>query len=167
MNLVFGATRKRSVILEASSGDHASIADLHARSFPRGWSQSEIAKLALQDNVTLLVARTVGDPDGPILGFNIIRRAEDEAEILSVAVDPKGRGRGIGESLMREAILRLRADRVEKLILEVDGANEPAVRLYNRLGFQTVGSRPGYYAGEPENGSQERSSALVMRLDLV
>ena len=167
MNSVFGATRKKSLILEASSNDHASIADLHARSFPRGWSESEIAKLALQGSVTMLVARTVGDPDGPILGFNIIRKAEDEAEILSIAVDPKGRGRGLGESLMREAILRLRADRVEKLILEVDGSNDPALKMYKRLGFQSVGNRPGYYAGDGDDGDKERSSALVMRLDLI
>ncbi|MEP1205749.1 MAG: ribosomal protein S18-alanine N-acetyltransferase [Rhizobiaceae bacterium] len=165
--MVFGATRKRSVILEAAAADFASIADLHNRSFSRGWLRSEIEKLALQQNVTLLVARTVGDPDGPVLGFNIIRRAEDEAEILSIAVDPKGRGRGLGESLMREAILRLRADRVENLILEVDEANGAAVRLYQRLGFQTVGNRPGYYSPDGDSDIQERSTALVMRLDLV
>ena len=164
---MFATTRKRSVILEASSTDHVSIAALHGRAFPRGWSRSEIAKLALQKNVTLLTARTVGDPDGPVLGFNIIRQADDEAEILSIAVDPKGRGRGLGESLMREAILRLRANRVAKLILEVDESNEPAVKLYNRLGFQTVGNRPGYYSGDADNETQQRSSALVMRLDLV
>ena len=115
----------------------------------------------------MLIARTVGDPDGPVLGFNIIRQAQDEAEILSIAVDPKGRGRGLGESLMREAILRLRADRVEKLILEVDGSNEPALKMYKRLGFQSVGNRPGYYVGESADGGEERSSALVMRLDLI
>ena len=115
----------------------------------------------------MLVARTVGAPEGPILGFNIIRQADDEAEILSVAVDPKGRGRGLGKSLMREAILRLRADRVEKLILEVDGANMSAVSLYKKLGFKTIGDRPGYYSSGDGNDRQDRSSALVMRLDLV
>ena len=165
--MVFGTTRKRSVILEAAATDYGRIADLHHHTFPRGWSQSEIEKLALQKTVTLLIARTVGDPDGPVLGFNIVRRAKDEAEILSIAVEPKGRGRGVGESLMREAILRLRADRVEKLILEVDGANAPAVRLYERLGFRTVGNRPGYYSPDEDSDVRDRSTALVMRLDLV
>ncbi|NKB53173.1 MAG: ribosomal-protein-alanine N-acetyltransferase [Rhizobiaceae bacterium] len=164
---MFGTIRKKSVILEASSPDHTSIADLHGRSFPRGWSKSEFANLSLQNNVTLLVARSVGNPDGPVLGFNIVRQAEDEAEILSIAVDPKARGRGLGESLMREAILRLRADRIEKLILEVDGSNESAIKLYNKLGFQTVGNRPGYYRNEGRVDAAEPSTALVMRLDLV
>ena len=165
---MFGQTKQKFVILTASSSDHAVIADLHARSFPRGWTESEISKLALQPNVFMLVARAVGEPEGPILGFNIVRVADDEAEILSVAVDPKaGRNRGLGDSLMREAILRLRADRISKLLLEVDGANEPAIKLYKRLGFQIVGNRPGYYRSDADQETVERSGALVMRLDLV
>ncbi|MEP0944822.1 MAG: ribosomal protein S18-alanine N-acetyltransferase [Rhizobiaceae bacterium] len=164
---MFGQDRKRFVMMVAGSHDHAAIADLHRQSFPRGWSESEISNLALQSSVTLLVARTVGEPEGPVLGFNIVRHTQDEAEILSIAVDPKGRGRGLGEALMREAILRLRADRVEKLLLEVDGNNAPAVGLYNRLGFETVGNRPGYYKSSDDAEVVERSTALVMRLDLV
>ena len=117
--------------------------------------------------MTILIARTVGEPDGPVLGFNIVRHTQDKAEILSIAVDPKGRGRGLGEALIREAILRLRADRVEKLLLKVGGNNAPAISLYNRLGFQTVGNRPGYYKSSDDAEVVERSTALAMRLDLV
>ena len=164
---MFGLAQKDYLIMNARSSDHAAIADLHDASFAKGWTESDISNLALQNNVTLLIARTVGEPEGPILGFNIVRHAVDEAEILSIAVDPKGRGRGLGETLMREAILRLRADRIDKLLLEVDAANDSAVHLYKKLGFVTVGNRPGYYRQETEQGEQRRSSALVMRLDLV
>ena len=164
---MFGQDRSKFVMMDARSNDHAAIADLHRNSFPRGWSESEISALALQPSVTIIIARTVGEPEGPVLGFNIVRHTQDEAEILSIAVDPKGRGRGLGEALMREAILRLRADRVEKLLLEVDGNNAPAVSLYNRLGFNTVGNRPGYYKSSDDDEVVERSTALVMRLDLV
>ena len=164
---MFGQDRSKFVTMDARSADHAAIADLHRQSFPRGWSESEISSLALQPAVTIIIARTVGEPEGPVLGFNIVRHTQDEAEILSIAVDPKGRGRGLGEALMREAILRLRADRVEKLLLEVDGNNAPAVGLYNRLGFETVGNRPGYYKSSEDDEVVERSTALVMQLDLV
>jgi ribosomal-protein-alanine N-acetyltransferase len=165
-NILFGQLRKKTVILEAGSKDHRGIAGLHRRAFTRGWSQSEIAKLALQPNVTMLVARAVGDPDGPVMGMNILRHTEDEAEILSIAVNPKGRRRGLGDALMREAILRLRANRVGALFLEVDGSNDAAISLYRKLGFQAVGSRPGYYGGGDEKSTEQRSNALVMRMDL-
>lgn len=164
---MFGQDRTNFVMMDARSEDHAAISELHRQSFTRGWSELEIAQLALQSSVTILIARKVGEPEGPILGFNIVRHTQDEAEILSIAVDPRGRGRGLGAALMREAILRLRADRVEKLLLEVDGTNAHAIALYNRLGFETVGNRPGYYKSSDDDEVVERSTALVMRLDLV
>ena len=93
---MFGQDRSKFVMMDARSQDHAAIADLHRQSFPRGWSESEISALALQPAVTIIIARTVGEPEGPVLGFNIVRHTQDEAEILSIAVDPKGRGRGLG-----------------------------------------------------------------------
>ena len=164
---VFGQSRKKSVVMEAEVKDHRSVAELHDQSFARGWSQSEIAKLALQPNVTMLVARAVGDPDGPLLGMNIARHTKDEAEILSIAVNPKARRRGLGDALMREMILRLRADRIGALLLEVDGSNVAATHLYRKLGFEKVGNRLGYYRNKSEDGTTQRSNALVMRLDLV
>ena len=164
---MFGQTRKNFVILDAGPDDHAGVAKLHAEAFARAWSKSEITALSEQKNVTLLITRTVGEPVGPVLGFNIVRKSADEAEILSIATDEKARGRGIGEALIREAILRLRADRISALLLEVDGTNEAAIRLYEKMGFQTVANRPGYYRREDDAGVVARSAALVMRLELV
>lgn len=163
---MFGFNRKNFAIMDANSSDHASIADLHGSNFARGWSTSEIDKLSAQPNTFVLVARTIGEPDAPVQGFNIVRYTSDEAEILSIAVDPKGRRRGLGDALMREAILRLRADRVSQLLLEVDIENAAAVHLYEKLGFSTIAERPGYYNKKDENGQRAHTSALVMRLGL-
>ncbi|EFL88386.1 ribosomal protein S18-alanine N-acetyltransferase [Ahrensia sp. R2A130] len=152
--------RREPVVLDAEPADHGPIATLHASAFTRGWGAVEIARLSGQENVSLLVARRVGEKSTPPLGFNIIRQTAFDAEILSIAVDPKSRKSGIGGLLMREAIRRLQHDRVGELFLEVDAANEAAVALYRKLGFKEVGKREGYYDGG-------KGHALVMRLDLA
>lgn len=168
---MFGFIRKNYVVIDASVEDHKAIARLHGDSFQRGWSKSEIDKLAESAGTTLLIARQVGARSGNIAGFNIIRSAANEAEILSIAVDAKKRRSGIADRLMREAIIRLRADRTEALLLEVAENNMAAINLYKHFGFEIVGNRPGYYTPVEQTdepvGEKQRAMALVMRLDLV
>ncbi len=164
---MFGLGKTEFMVLEAGPDDHSAIAKLHEASFPRGWSKSEIMNLADQKGVTLLVAREVGSQSGSVAGFNLIRQTPEEAEILSVAVAQKFQKQGLGDRLMRDALLRLRGDRVGSLILEVDSQNQSAIYLYEKLGFKTIANRPGYYKDKADNGNRLPLTALVMRLDLV
>lgn len=171
----------KSLISDAASQDLPQIAHIHGKLFPRGWSVAEIEALSRQADCEILVAQRVGGGGREILGFNIIRKAADEAEILSIAVHDKYHRHGIAENLMRDAILRLRRDRITQLFLEVDATNAAAAQLYKKLGFQIVGTRPGYYerpakpadrkpdgtGADDETKPKARSAALIMRLDLV
>ncbi len=128
------------MVEEATPSDHSVLAEIHERSFPSGWSEDDLAALARQPGVTILQARRsslLGSRS--ILGFVILRVAADEAEVLTIAVDPRQRQRGVGALLMRHALSRLYADRIASLFLEVDAANAPALALYRRLGFRKVG----------------------------
>jgi ribosomal-protein-alanine N-acetyltransferase len=144
---------------EASPRDAAAFAALHSASFRRGWSEEEFEHLLFERNVVGHRA-TVGRS---LVGFILSRCAAGEAEILSVAVARARRGHGIGRALLDLHLRRLAAMEVRSVFLEVDGANEPAVRLYGRAGFRKVGSRPAYY---PQAG-HAASNALVLRCDLV
>ena len=163
---MLGFTKKEFVVLDAVPEDYAALASLHARNFPRGWSTSELEALAGQSTVTILSARLVGKPRLGPAAFNIIRQTDHEAEILSIAVDTTYRRSGLGLQLMRDAIRRLQADRVETLMLEVDATNVAAIHMYDKLGFETVGNRPGYYAAASDDPKANRATALVMRLEL-
>ncbi len=154
------------VVLRATFDDYRPIAQLHSRSFARGWSASEIETLDRETTVRTLVVRREGDGHLPPSGFVMIRQLPHEAEILSVAVDPAARGRGFGDALMRAAITVLQGDRIPKLILEVDSANGAALALYRRLGFRQVGIRKAYYTA-PTGPGPVPSDALVMALDLL
>lgn len=145
-----------------ADADLAVIAELHAGAFARGWSEAEIAALLVDPGVAAVVARR-SSPYGtrrPV-GFAITRTAADEAEILTVAVHPRWRGRGVGRGLLEALLRRLYADRVAAVFLEVAADNAAAVTLYRRLGFVVVGERRGYYADGGAGGL-----ALVMRLNL-
>jgi ribosomal-protein-alanine N-acetyltransferase len=146
-------------ILDARIDDAAALASLHAASFRHGWSESELERLLADRTVVAQVARTSGGR-GPLVGFILSRRAADEAEILTVAVLPAERGRGIAAALLRRHMRRLAALGVARLFLEVEEGNRAALRLYARAGFSEVGRRPGYYA-------PGGAAALVLRRDLA
>jgi ribosomal-protein-alanine N-acetyltransferase len=147
---------------EASRKDAGDLAAIHGLSFTHGWSAEEFAALLSQSNVICLCARRVGVLGAQrTVGFVLVRVAADEAEILTVAVLPSGRGHGTGRRLVEDVIRRLYRGRISSLFLEVDENNQPAVSLYRRLGFAQVGHRTGYYR-EPGGAA----SALVMRLQL-
>jgi [ribosomal protein S18]-alanine N-acetyltransferase len=96
------------------------------------------------------------------IGFIISRLAADEAEILSVAVATAQRGRGYSRSLLNQHLGHLAGRGIRRVFLEVEENNEPAVRLYQRAGFRTVGRREQYY--RDANGA--KLNALVMQRDL-
>jgi ribosomal-protein-alanine N-acetyltransferase len=146
--------RAEARMAEASGRDAAAIAAIHAASFQRGWGEDELRSLLLDRNVVChraMVGRT-------LVGFILSRLAAGEAEILSVAVAPPWRGRGLSRLLLDLHLRRLAGLGVRTVLLEVDAKNAAADRLYRRAGFYDVGRRQGYYAGG--------ATALVLRRDL-
>jgi [ribosomal protein S18]-alanine N-acetyltransferase len=150
--------RREPVLSEAASRDAAAIAGLHALSFGRGWSESEVETLLLDRRVIAQRALVGGD----LAGFIMSRLAADEAEILSVAVAVRRRGRGLAGKLLSLHLRRLAGLGARAVFLEVDEHNAPAIRLYARAGFHEIARRPNYYA---HDGGQ--AAALVLRRDLT
>jgi ribosomal-protein-alanine N-acetyltransferase len=151
-------TRPAPALSEAGPRDAAAIASLHARSFRRGWSEQEIERLLVDKNV--LCHRALAGRNHA--GFILSRRVADEAEILSVAVAPAWRGRGLAASLLNLHLRRLAGLGARAVYLEVGEQNAPARRLYARAGFAEVGRRQGYYAQAGESGA----TALVLRRNI-
>ena len=151
--------RPEPVLSEARTQDAAALAALHAAAFRRGWSEDELERLLIDKTVIAhraMVGRTLA-------GFIISRLAAGEAEILSVAVAPARRGRGLARKLLDLHLRRLAGLGATAVFLEVDEDNAPARRLYDRARFRDVGRRPAYYA---RNGAPP-AAALVLRRDLA
>jgi [ribosomal protein S18]-alanine N-acetyltransferase len=95
---------------------------------------------------TLCLIGAIGDgASSRVGGLLIARKADDEAEILTVGVTPSCRNQGLGTVLLQTAIARLRASGAKRLFLEVADGNEAALRLYRSCGVAPVGRRQGYY----------------------
>ncbi len=136
------------------------LAAIHGASFARPWSTLEFERLLSERGV-------VGD--GVFLGsaakpsgFVLSRIVLDEAEILTVAIAPEARGRGLSIPLLERHLDELAHRAVRNVYLEVEEGNEPALALYRRFGFKETGRREGYY--QKPDGS--RVAALTMTLDL-
>tara|TARA_R110000868_G_scaffold152108_11_gene376731 strand:- start:389 stop:904 length:516 start_codon:yes stop_codon:yes gene_type:complete len=143
--------------------DATAISDIHATGFDPAWGTEDMMGLLRQSNVFGFLAFESGALiRNRVAGFVLLRHAADEAEILTIAVSPHARGRGVGRQLMNEALRKLYADRIGKLILEVDENNQSALHLYRDLGFEQVGVRKGYYTPAQKREGVSGGTALVM-----
>ena len=142
----------------ATTRDAARLAQLHGASFAQGWGESEFETMLSERN-TLVHRLRLGRKT---IGFAVSRIGADEAEILSVAVDPSHRGRGLSGTLLMTHLGHLAGRGVRTIFLEVEENNQPARRLYDKGGFVVVGRRERYY----KQPSGEQLNALLMRRDL-
>jgi [ribosomal protein S18]-alanine N-acetyltransferase len=148
----------KAVIEPATIRDAARLAQLHGASFHRGWGEAEF-EIMLGERNTLLHRLRLGRKT---IGFAVSRMAADEAEILSIAIDPGYRGRGLSRELLLTHLGHLAARGARTIFLEVEENNQPARRLYERSGFAIVGRRERYY----RQADGEQLNALLMRRDL-
>lgn len=147
------------VVARSEPSEAEEMAGIHSTSFHRGWPAHDFATM-LGDRA--IMAHTIRRRDtAPVAGFVLSRLAADEAEILSIAVDPKLRGRGYGARLLTAHVQDLMRAGVRQLFLEVEAENRAALTLYERAGFAVIGRRKGYY--KTEKGAAD---AVMMRRTL-
>lgn len=139
--------------------DARELARIHALGFYRGWPATEFESFLADNACSIYVAC---DARRRIAGFALIRLVEDEAELLTIAVDPKWRGKRVGQALLRAVFDDLLLTPARRMFLEVSEENKAAIRLYEGQGFTTISRRKGYYA--KADGST--ATALVMARDL-
>ncbi|MDO9562788.1 MAG: GNAT family N-acetyltransferase, partial [Bradyrhizobium sp.] len=129
---------------------------LHAAAFDKPWSAQDISALIGGAGAYAVMAQDMAP-----LGMIMSRILFDEAEILTLAVAPQARRRGVGLALVHAAAGLARQGGASSLILEVGEDNPGAIALYAQAGFAQVGLRRNYY----DRGGR-RIDALLMRLDL-
>lgn len=135
--------------------DPAELAALHAACFtsPRPWTAAEIS--GLLDSPHVFVLHDSG-------GFLIGRVVAGEAEVLTIAVAPDHRRKGLGRHLIAGFVQECHRRGAESAFLEVAADNVAAIALYSTAGFVPESLRKAYY---PRPGSNA-VDALILSLKL-
>lgn len=69
-----------------------------------------------------------------------------KGHIVSVAVLPQYRRKGIGQALIKKAMEGMQTYNAKQCFLEVRVTNTPAINLYKKLGFEITRTINGYYS---------------------
>ena len=110
------------------------------------WTQKQLIDALTRDDTIYLVASKAGR----IVGLCGVQNISGEGEITNVSVARDCRGEGIGYKMVKQLLERGVGIGIKDYTLEVRASNEPAIRLYERLGFVSEGVRPNFY-DEPKD----------------
>lgn len=141
----------------ADATDALALARIHAAAFDHPWPPEAFLTLLGSPGVFALTA-----VDGEPIALILMRAIAGEAEVLTLAVAPSHRRRGVARALLRAALAQAAAAGAEEAFLEVAADNPGALALYREAGFGGAGRRSGYYR-RPDG---EAVDALVLRRTL-
>ena len=136
-------------IIPMNESHVAAVAELEKQNFSEPWPE-----IAVRSELTNKLALwLVAVEDGVVAGYVGSQTVLQEADMMNIAVGEGFRRRGIARMLVEELIRRLDA---YQLTLEVRASNDPAIALYESLGFTQVGLRKNYY-------HKPKEDALILR----
>lgn len=129
--------------------DHVSqVAEIERMCFSDPWSERMLREHLDNQCAAALVA--LGE-DGTVLGYAGLLVVLDEGYITNVAVRPAFRRQGIAADLLTVFDRFARGNHLAFLTLEVRASNEPALALYEKLGYRRMGLRKNYYEHPKED----------------
>jgi ribosomal-protein-alanine N-acetyltransferase len=134
--------------------DLPEVMETDRRSLPKPWSE-EIWREELSSPFGLYMVLAEG---GALSGHVGLKLIFDEVHVMTLAVRPERRRRGLGQALVEAALADPASAGARRVYLEVRPSNLAARALYSSLGFTETGVRPRYYGDE---------DALLMTLDFA
>ena len=134
--------RQQVSILPARRDDLPAVMSLERAGFPRGeqWSERSWLGELLGDGRTVLIARS----HVPV-GVISLQTVGDLADLHRIVVSEQHRREGIGAALVAAGLQTVRHAGARSVMLEVAFDNDPAIALYQRLGFEQLAARDNYY----------------------
>lgn len=127
--------------------DLSQVAEIEKQIFSVPWSEKAFKESVESENTIYIVAKE----NEKVLGYAGMYVSFEEGSITNIAVDIEVRRRGIGRKLIADILDKANERGVEKIFLEVRETNEPAIALYEKMGFEKNGIRKNFYEKPLEN----------------
>jgi [ribosomal protein S18]-alanine N-acetyltransferase len=137
-------------------GDLKAVAEIESSAYEFPWEPN-----TFRDCLSVGYCCWVGEKLGQVVGYGIVTVGAGESHILNVCISPAWQGRGFGRRMMEQLMDVAKGHRAEMIILEVRPSNTRAVKLYQDLGFNEIGTRKGYY---PARKGREDATVMARML---
>lgn len=129
--------------------DIPQVAEIEGATFSTPWTEDGFRESLAVEYTLYYVAEEAGE----ILGYCGLYQSSDEADITNVAVKESARNRNIATLMLQELMNEGEKRGIEAFTLEVRVGNAPAIRLYEKLGFESVGIRKNFYRNPVEDAN--------------
>lgn len=139
----------------ATLDDLTILVDLEALTFPEDpWTPFMLA-----DELSSPASRywIAIDEAGVPIGYGGVKIGGDQADVMTIGVAPRARGRGVGRAILDALLEWARQAGAVEIFLDVRPSNEGAIALYNSRGFVEIGRRPRYFRNPVEEAVEMRA----------
>ena len=136
-------------ISKMNADDVEKVVEIEAEAYGKHhWSKSSFYDEINNNLANYYVVKT---PEGELVGYAGTWHIIDEGHITTIAVKKSHLRRHIGEALIVKILKDCYSAGIKYLTLEVRASNEPAIALYRKYGFNSLGTRKGYYQDNNED----------------
>ena len=142
------------VVRPMIASDVSQISVIEQKVTPHPWRETQFVDSVEKHHCLVLIL------DEQIIGYAIYQVIVGEAEILNIAVDSACQSKGYGRYLL-QYVIDLVSTQAERLYLEVRESNQPAIQLYESVGFAEICLRRNYY--QTAEGPED---AIMMAMEL-
>ena len=139
-----------------TESDIGAVLEVERLAYPFPWSEA-----IFRDCLRVGYCCWVLEQRDLVDGYGIMAVGAGESHILNLCIRPAAQRRGLGRRLLLHLLETAHSHHADTTLLEVRPSNPGAIRLYQRVGFNEVGVRRGYYPDA--NG---REDALLFAIDL-
>lgn len=155
--------RESALSIEHAGAQYADIlAAIHAPCFADAWDSTAMAALLATPGSIALLATQDKAGDKQPCGFVLLRAAADEMEVLTLAVLPHTRRRGVARALMKAVRRYAGQTGTKKIFIEYAHDNQAAHALYESIGYARNGVRPNYYKNPDGTARDAITASLIL-----